>query len=115
MGPRHLVLGQEQRLEAGRCEEEAGKLEREGWLCGFSLTKRDALKTKSEPSLATSAATFVAQALGAGVGLAGAQLAEQRASDAPREAHHGGTHSFQCLLLPSQRSGQSATNSCWRR
>ena len=47
-----------------------------------------------------------AQALGAGVRLAGTQLAEQRASGGPREAphgmgsHHGWTHSFQCLLLP---------------
>ena len=34
MGPRHLVL-QEHQLEAGRCEEEAGKLERQGWRCVF--------------------------------------------------------------------------------
>ena len=59
-GPRHLVLGQEHRLEAGRCEEEAGKLERQGWLCSFSPAKRNPLKTKSESSLATSAGTFVA-------------------------------------------------------
>ena len=50
-----------------------------------------------------------AHPLEAGVGLAGAQLTEQRASGTPREAlhgmvsHHGGTHSFQCLLLPYRR------------
>ena len=61
VGPRHLVLGQEHPLEAGRCEEEAGKLERQGWHCGFSPVKRNLfLKTKSESSLATSAGTFVA-------------------------------------------------------
>ena len=60
VAPRHLVMGQEHRLEAGRCEEEAGKLERQGCRCGFSPAKRNALKTKSESSLATSAGTFVA-------------------------------------------------------
>ena len=39
-------LGLEYPLEAGRCEEEAGKVEREGWLCGFSPAKRTALKAK---------------------------------------------------------------------
>ena len=60
VGPRHLVLGQEHRLEAGRCEEEAGKLEPQGWRCGFSPAKRHALKAKTDSSLATSAGTFVA-------------------------------------------------------
>ena len=60
VGPRHLVLGQEHRLEAGRCDEEAGKLERQGWRCGFSPAKRNALKAKTGSSLATSAGTFVA-------------------------------------------------------
>ena len=60
VGPRHLVLGQEHPLEASRCEEEAVKLERQGWLCGFSPAKRNALKTKSDSSLATSVGTFVA-------------------------------------------------------
>ena len=60
VGPRHLVLGQEHRLEAGRCEEEAGNLERQGWRCGFSPAKRNALKAKTDSSLATSAGTFVA-------------------------------------------------------
>ena len=36
VGPRHLVLGQEHCLEAGRCEEDAGKLERHGWLSAVS-------------------------------------------------------------------------------
>ena len=31
MEPRHLVLVQEHRLEASRCDEEAAKLERQGW------------------------------------------------------------------------------------
>ena len=60
VGPRHLALGQEHRLEAGRCDEEAAKLERQGWRCGFSPAKRNALKTKTVSSLATSARTFVA-------------------------------------------------------
>ena len=91
--PRHLVLGQEHRLEAGRCEEEVGKLERQGWRCGFSPAKRNALKAKSDSSLATSAGTFVAEWV---------WLVRRchRASDAPREAHHGKTHGVQCLLLP---------------
>ena len=59
-GPRHLVLGQEHRLVAGRCEEETGKVERQGCLCGFSPAKGNALKTRSESSVATSAGTFVA-------------------------------------------------------
>ena len=60
VGPRHLVLGQEHRLEAGRCDEEAAKLERQGWHCGFTPAKRNALKAKTDSSLATSAGTFVA-------------------------------------------------------
>ena len=61
-----------------------------------------------------------AQALVDGVGVAGAQLAEHRASGVPREAHHGmgahhgRAHSVQRLLVP-RRSGRSATNSCWKR
>ena len=58
-GPRHLVLGQKHRLEASRCQEEAGNLEHQGWLCGSSPVKRSA-STKSESSMATSASTFVA-------------------------------------------------------
>ena len=42
VGPRHL------------------ELERQGWWCGFSPAKRNALKTKTESSLATSAGTFLA-------------------------------------------------------
>ena len=60
MGPRHLVLGQEHRLEGGRCDEEAAKLERQGWRCGFTPAKLNALKAKTDSSLATSAGTFVA-------------------------------------------------------
>ena len=55
-----LVLEQKHRLEAGRCDAEAGKLEGQGWRCGFSPAKRSAPKTKTESSLATSAGTFVA-------------------------------------------------------
>ena len=40
-GPQHLVLGQEHRLEAARCDEESGKLERDGWRCGFTAAKRN--------------------------------------------------------------------------
>ena len=59
-GPQHLVLGQEHRLEAARCDDESGKLEREGWRCGFTSAKRNAVRVKSESALATSAGTFVA-------------------------------------------------------
>ena len=59
-GPQHLVLGQEHRLEAARCDDESGKLEREGWRCGFTSAKRSAVRVKSESALATSAGTFVA-------------------------------------------------------
>ena len=60
VGPRQLVLGQEHRLEASRCEEEAEKLEREGWRCGFTPANRNAVRSKSQFSMATSAGTFVA-------------------------------------------------------
>ena len=50
----------EHRLEAGRCDEEAAKLERQGWRCGFTPAKRNALKAKTDSSMATSAGTFVA-------------------------------------------------------
>ena len=59
-GPQHLVLGQEHRLEAARCNDESGKLEREGWRCGFTAAKRNAVRMKSESAMATSAGTFVA-------------------------------------------------------
>ena len=60
-----------------------------------------------------------AQALGAGVGLASARLAEQRAPG-PREAHDGMVLSWEeslssAFTSTTRRSGQSATNSCWRR
>ena len=58
--PQHLVLGQEHRLEAARCDDESGKLERDCWRCGFTAAKRNAVRVKSESSLATSAGTFVA-------------------------------------------------------
>ena len=60
VGPRHLVLEQEHRLEAGSCDEEAAKLERKGWRFAFTPGKRNALKAKTDSSLATSAGTFVA-------------------------------------------------------
>ena len=79
---------QEHRLEGG-CGGEAGKLECRGWRCGFSPAKRNALKARTDSSLATSAGTFVAAPKQwAGVSLASARLAERRASG-PREAHHG--------------------------
>ena len=56
------MLGQEHRLEAGRCDEESGKVERQGWLSGFSPAKRSAMKAKSEPPMATSAGNCGAQA-----------------------------------------------------
>ena len=72
--------------------------------CLQSPAKRNALKTKSESLMATSAGT--SHALGAGMGMACALLAEQEVAVASREAHHGvgvhhgGAHSVQCSLLP---------------
>ena len=60
VGPLHLVLGQEHRLEASRCDGETAQLEREGWWCGFTAAKRNAVRAKSESSMATPAGTFVA-------------------------------------------------------
>ena len=42
-GPQHLVLGQEHRLEAARCDEESAKLDHEGWRCGCTPAKRNAV------------------------------------------------------------------------
>ena len=58
---RHVVLGQEHRLGAGRCDEEAGKSSNVKAGCVVSRQRHAfALKTKTESSLATSAGTFVA-------------------------------------------------------
>ena len=72
VGPRHLVLGQEHRLEAGRCDEEARKLEREGWRCGFAPRKAQRCEVKVRVFDGHDGGHLRggAQALGAGVGVA---------------------------------------------
>ena len=110
-GPQHLVLGQEHRLEAARCDDESGKLEREGWRCGFTSAKRNAVRVKSESAMATSAGTFVAapKHWGLGMGVADARLADQGDVSAPGKDRHGvdpyleGAHCLQCLLLSLRR------------
>ena len=94
VGPRHL--------EAGRCDEEAAKLERQGWRCGFSPAKRNAQKTKTESSLAASA------------------LAEQRASGPRGGSQWHGFLSWEesqssASTSTTPRSGQSATSRYSRR
>ena len=78
VGPRHLVLGQEHRLEAGRCDEDAAQARTAGWPCGITPAKRNALKAKTDSSLADVGGHVCsgAQALGTGVGLASTWLAE---------------------------------------
>ena len=121
IGPRHLVLGQKHRLEAGRCEE--GSRETGAPRLALLLLTRETQRLEGKIRVldATSAGTFVAapHALGAGMGTANAQLAEQEAAVASREAHHGvgthhgGTHGVQCQLSTTWRSGQNVTSSCW--
>ena len=55
--PRHLVLRQEHRLEASRCEEEAGNFERQGWLCVFFTLEAQRFEDKVR---VLAAGTFVA-------------------------------------------------------
>ena len=122
MGPRHLVLGQDHRLEAGRCDEEAAKLERQGWRCGFTPAKRNALKAKTDSSLATSAGTFVAAPKHWGLewvwparGWQSKELQDQGRLTMAWVPYHGGTHSVQRSLQPHGRSGLNAISRYWRR
>ena len=75
----------------------AGKLERQRWRCGFSPAERNALKAKTDSTLATSAGTFVA---------APKHFALEWVASGPRKAHHGvgshhgRNHSLQRLRLP---------------
>ena len=123
VGPQRLVLGQEHRLEAGRCEEEAGKLERQGWRCGFSPAKRNALKTKTDSSLALSAGTFVAAPKHWGLEWVWPARSWQSKE---LQAHQGrltmawvpimeGDSQFSVSTSIIRRTGQSATNGCRRR
>ena len=100
VGPRHLVLGQEHRLEAGRCDEEAAKLERQDWRCGFTPAKRNALKAKTDSSLATSAGTFVAAPKHWELEWVWPARSWQskELQDQGRLTMAWGTHSVQCLL-----------------
>ena len=78
VGPRHLVLGQEHRLEAGRCDEEAAKLERQGWRCD---TGKAQCAEGENGLILGNVSGYVycsAQALGAGMGLASTGLADLR-------------------------------------
>ena len=110
VGPRHLVLGQEHRLEAGRCDEEAGKLGRQGWRCGFSPAKRSALKAKTHLWLRR-AGTLVAAPKHWGLewvwsarGWQSNELQDQGRAHDGMGSHHGENHSLQCVLLPHWRS-----------
>ena len=121
VGPRHLVQGQEHGLEAGRCDEDAAKLERQGWRCGFTPAKRNALKAKTDSSVATSAGTFVAAPKHWGP----EWVWPARGWQAMSFGNKGGSpwHGFlsceesqsSAFTSTTPRSGRSATSRYWRR
>ena len=82
--PRHIVLGQEHPLEAGRCEEQAEA--RAPRLALRFLTRETQCSEDEIRCIAGDVGRYFrrsAQALADGVAVAGARLAEQRASGAP--------------------------------